>query len=52
ESERLGRSVYNALNSTSGDFAVIYEWILRWNKTTENVLTSQEKEKIEKCKKQ
>ncbi|XP_052009423.1 LOW QUALITY PROTEIN: eIF-2-alpha kinase GCN2 [Xyrauchen texanus] len=51
-SERLGRSVYYAFNSTSGDFAVVYEWILRWNKTIGKFFTSQEKEKIEKCKKQ
>lgn len=52
ESERLGRSVYYAFNSISGDFAVVYEWILRWNKTIGKFFTSQEKEKIEKCKKQ
>ncbi|XP_073683302.1 eIF-2-alpha kinase GCN2 isoform X1 [Garra rufa] len=51
ESERLGRSVYYAFNSTSGDFAVVYEWILRW-KSIGKFFTSQEKEKIEKCKKQ
>ncbi|KAI7805015.1 putative eukaryotic translation initiation factor 2-alpha kinase 4, partial [Triplophysa rosa] len=52
ESERLGRSLYYAFNSTSGDFAVMYEWILRWNKTIGKFFTSQEKEKIDKCKKQ
>lgn len=52
ESEGLGRSVYYAFNSTTGDFAVVYEWILRWNKTIGKFFTSQEKEKIEKCKKQ
>ncbi|KAA0711614.1 eIF-2-alpha kinase GCN2 [Triplophysa tibetana] len=52
ESERLGRSVYYAFNSTSGDFAVVYEWILRWNTTVGKFFTSQEKEKIDKCKKQ
>ncbi|XP_052437387.1 eIF-2-alpha kinase GCN2 isoform X1 [Carassius gibelio] len=52
ESERLGRSVYYAFNSTSGDFSVVYEWILRWNKTIGKFFTSQEREKIEKCKKQ
>lgn len=52
ESERLGRSVYYAFNSTSGDFAVVYEWILRWNTTIGKFFTSQEKEKIDKCKKQ
>uniref|UniRef100_A0A8C1UB93 Eukaryotic translation initiation factor 2 alpha kinase 4 n=1 Tax=Cyprinus carpio TaxID=7962 RepID=A0A8C1UB93_CYPCA len=50
--ERLGRSVYYAFNSTSGDFSVVYEWILRWNKTIGKFFTSQEREKIEKCKKQ
>lgn len=52
ESMRLGRRVYNAFNATSGEFAVVYEWILRWNKKIGTFLTSQEKEKIEKCKKQ
>ncbi|XP_058254672.1 eIF-2-alpha kinase GCN2 isoform X2 [Hemibagrus wyckioides] len=52
ESKRLGRSVYYALNATSGEFAVVYEWILRWNKKIGKFFTSQEKEKIEKCKKQ
>ncbi|XP_027029524.2 eIF-2-alpha kinase GCN2 isoform X2 [Tachysurus fulvidraco] len=52
ESERLGRSVYYALNATLGDFAIVYEWILRWNKKMGKFFTSQEKEKIEKCKKQ
>uniref|UniRef100_A0A3B4CSF3 non-specific serine/threonine protein kinase n=1 Tax=Pygocentrus nattereri TaxID=42514 RepID=A0A3B4CSF3_PYGNA len=52
ESERLGRSVYHALNAASGEFAVVYEWILRWSKKIGKFFTSQEKEKIEKCKKQ
>uniref|UniRef100_A0A8B9LSI3 non-specific serine/threonine protein kinase n=1 Tax=Astyanax mexicanus TaxID=7994 RepID=A0A8B9LSI3_ASTMX len=52
ESERLGRSVYHALNATSGEFAVVYEWILRWSKKIGKFFTSQETEKIEKCKKQ
>ncbi|XP_053488961.1 eIF-2-alpha kinase GCN2 isoform X3 [Ictalurus furcatus] len=52
ESKRLGRSVYYALNATSGEFAVVYEWILCWNKKIGKFFTSQEKEKIEKCKKQ
>uniref|UniRef100_A0AAR2JGZ3 eIF-2-alpha kinase GCN2 n=1 Tax=Pygocentrus nattereri TaxID=42514 RepID=A0AAR2JGZ3_PYGNA len=52
KSERLGRSVYHALNAASGEFAVVYEWILRWSKKIGKFFTSQEKEKIEKCKKQ
>lgn len=52
KSEHSGRSVYYAFNSTSGDFAVVYEWILCWNKTVGKFFTSQEKEKIDKCKKQ
>ncbi|KAI4902047.1 hypothetical protein NFI96_033100 [Prochilodus magdalenae] len=52
ESERLGRSVYHALNAASGEFAVVYEWTLRWSKKIGKFFTSQEKEKIEKCKKQ
>ncbi|KAG2457539.1 E2AK4 kinase, partial [Polypterus senegalus] len=52
ESERLGRSVYNALDASSGDFMIVYQWILHWNKKIGKFFTSQEKEKIEKCKKQ
>ncbi|KAI5102181.1 eIF-2-alpha kinase GCN2, partial [Silurus meridionalis] len=52
KSERLGRSVFYALNATSGEFAVVYEWMLCWNKKIGKFFTSQEKEKIEKCKKQ
>ncbi|KAM3870802.1 eIF-2-alpha kinase GCN2 [Diretmus argenteus] len=52
ESERLGRSVYYGFEANSGDFAVIYEWSLRWNKKMGKFFTSQEKGKIENCKKQ
>ncbi|XP_077096596.1 eIF-2-alpha kinase GCN2-like isoform X1 [Siphateles boraxobius] len=52
ESERLGRSVYYAFNSSTGDFSVVYEWILRWNKTIGKFFTGQERDRIEKCKKQ
>ncbi|XP_069049406.1 eIF-2-alpha kinase GCN2 isoform X1 [Lepisosteus oculatus] len=52
ESVKLGRSVYYALESSSGDFAVVYEWILRWSKKIGKFFTSQETDKIEKCKKQ
>uniref|UniRef100_A0A673CBT0 eIF-2-alpha kinase GCN2 n=1 Tax=Sphaeramia orbicularis TaxID=375764 RepID=A0A673CBT0_9TELE len=51
-SERLGRSVYYGFEVNSGDFAVIYEWSLRWNKKIGKFFTSQEKGKIENCKKQ
>ncbi|XP_037097500.1 eIF-2-alpha kinase GCN2 [Syngnathus acus] len=51
-SERLGRNVYNAFEVNSGDFAVIYEWSLCWNKKMGKFFTSLEKEKIENCKKQ
>ncbi|XP_029349412.1 eIF-2-alpha kinase GCN2 [Echeneis naucrates] len=51
-SERLGRNVYNGFEANSGDFAVIYEWSLRWNKKMGKFFTSQEKGKIENCKKQ
>uniref|UniRef100_A0A3B5AXR9 non-specific serine/threonine protein kinase n=1 Tax=Stegastes partitus TaxID=144197 RepID=A0A3B5AXR9_9TELE len=51
-SERLNRSVYCGFEVNSGDFAVIYEWSLRWNKTMGKFFTSQEKGKIENCKKQ
>ncbi|KAG5266200.1 hypothetical protein AALO_G00250890 [Alosa alosa] len=52
ESDRLGRSVYYAFEATTGDFAIVYEWTLCWSKKMGKFLTSQEKEKIEKCKKQ
>ncbi|KAG7226180.1 hypothetical protein INR49_014275 [Caranx melampygus] len=52
ESQRLGRNVYNGFEANSGDFAVIYEWSLRWNKKMGKFFTSQEKGKIENCKKQ
>ncbi|XP_078262214.1 eIF-2-alpha kinase GCN2 isoform X2 [Rhinoraja longicauda] len=52
ESEHLSRSVYNALEELTGDFVVIYEWVLQWQKKMGKFLTSEEKDKIEKCKKQ
>lgn len=51
-SERLGREVYYGFEANSGEFAVIYEWSLRWNKKIGKFFTSQEKGKIENCKKQ
>ncbi|XP_040916157.1 eIF-2-alpha kinase GCN2 [Toxotes jaculatrix] len=51
-SERLGRNVYYGFEANSGDFSVIYEWSLRWNKKLGKFVTSQEKGKIENCKKQ
>ncbi|XP_073339197.1 eIF-2-alpha kinase GCN2 [Pagrus major] len=51
-SERLSRSVYYGFEVISGDFAVIYEWSLRWNKKMGKFFTSQEKGRIENCKKQ
>uniref|UniRef100_A0A671XE93 eIF-2-alpha kinase GCN2 n=1 Tax=Sparus aurata TaxID=8175 RepID=A0A671XE93_SPAAU len=50
--ERLSRSVYYGFEANSGDFAVIYEWSLHWNKKMGKFFTSQEKERIETCKKQ
>ncbi|KAL2098648.1 hypothetical protein ACEWY4_005128 [Coilia grayii] len=52
ENDRLGRSVYYAFEATTGDFAVVYEWTLRWSKKMGKFLTSQERDKIDKCKKQ
>uniref|UniRef100_A0A1A8GP91 non-specific serine/threonine protein kinase n=1 Tax=Nothobranchius korthausae TaxID=1143690 RepID=A0A1A8GP91_9TELE len=52
ESERLGRHVYCGFEANSGEFFVIYEWSLRWNKNMGKFFTSQEKGKIENCKKQ
>ncbi|KAJ8399100.1 hypothetical protein AAFF_G00414790 [Aldrovandia affinis] len=52
ENEKLGRRVYYGFEMTTGDFAVVYEWTLRWNKEMGKFFTTQEKEKIEKCKKQ
>lgn len=51
-SERLSRNVYYGFEANSGDFAVIYEWSLHWNKKMGKFFTSQEKERIETCKKQ
>ncbi|RMC00444.1 hypothetical protein DUI87_23054 [Hirundo rustica rustica] len=50
--EQLGKSVYNALEVHSGDFVLIYEWVLHWQKKMGRFLTTQEIEKIEKSKKQ
>ncbi|NXG12661.1 E2AK4 kinase, partial [Sakesphorus luctuosus] len=50
--EQLGKSVYNALEICSGDFVLIYEWVLHWQKKMGRFLTTQEIEKIEKSKKQ
>lgn len=52
ESQRLGRSVYCAFEANSGEFSVLYEWSLRWSKKMGKFFTSQEKGKIENCKKQ
>ncbi|XP_078134426.1 eIF-2-alpha kinase GCN2 [Sander vitreus] len=51
-SERLGRNVYYGFEANSGDFAVIYEWSLRWKQKLGKFFTSQEKGRIENCKKQ
>ncbi|XP_064316192.1 eIF-2-alpha kinase GCN2 isoform X3 [Phalacrocorax carbo] len=50
--EQLGKSVYNALEIRSGDFVLIYEWVLHWQKKMGRFLTTHETEKLEKCKKQ
>ncbi|XP_041827550.1 eIF-2-alpha kinase GCN2 [Melanotaenia boesemani] len=52
KSERLSHSVYSGFEANSGEFCVIYEWSLHWNKKMGKFFTSQEKEKIENCKKQ
>ncbi|KAM9356242.1 eIF-2-alpha kinase GCN2 isoform 2-T2 [Pholidichthys leucotaenia] len=51
-SEQLGRNVYCGFEANAGEFAVIYEWTLQWNKKMGKLFTSQEKGKIENCKKQ
>ncbi|XP_054469210.1 eIF-2-alpha kinase GCN2 [Anoplopoma fimbria] len=51
-SERLRRNVYYGFEANSGDFAVIYEWSLRWNQKMGKFFTTQEKGRIENCKKQ
>lgn len=51
-SERLGRHVYCGFEANSGEFAMIYEWALHWNKKMSKFFTSQEKGRIENCKKQ
>ncbi|XP_032355681.1 eIF-2-alpha kinase GCN2 [Etheostoma spectabile] len=50
-SERLRRNVYYGFEANSGDFAVIYEWSLRWNQKLGKLFTTQEKGRIENCKK-
>ncbi|XP_028293458.1 eIF-2-alpha kinase GCN2 [Gouania willdenowi] len=50
--EQLGRQVYYGFEANSGEFVVIYEWSLRWSKKIGKFFTSQEKAKIENCKKQ
>nr|XP_055172561.1 eIF-2-alpha kinase GCN2 isoform X3 [Nyctereutes procyonoides] len=50
--EQLGKLVYNALETATGNFVSLHEWVLRWQKKMGPFLTSQEKEKIDKCKKQ
>ncbi|XP_064182546.1 eIF-2-alpha kinase GCN2 [Anguilla rostrata] len=52
ESKKLGRSVYYGFEAATGDFVVVYEWILCWNKKMGKFFTTQEREKIDKCKKQ
>ncbi|XP_029456049.1 eIF-2-alpha kinase GCN2 isoform X2 [Rhinatrema bivittatum] len=52
KNEQLGKSTYNALEVSTGNFVIVYEWILHWRKKMGKFLTSQEKEKVEKCKKQ
>ncbi|KAL6105996.1 eif2ak4 [Pungitius sinensis] len=51
-SERLRRSVHRGFEANSGDFAAIYEWSLRWNQKVGKFFTSQEKGRLESCKKQ
>ncbi|XP_023370051.1 eIF-2-alpha kinase GCN2 isoform X2 [Otolemur garnettii] len=50
--EQLGKLIYNALETTSGSFVLLYEWVLQWQKRMGPFLTNQEREKIDKCKKQ
>ncbi|KAM5235707.1 eIF-2-alpha kinase GCN2 [Ctenodactylus gundi] len=50
--EQLGKLVYNALETASGSFVLLHEWVLKWQKKMGPFLTSQEREKIDKCKKQ
>ncbi|XP_061467441.1 eIF-2-alpha kinase GCN2 [Rhineura floridana] len=50
--EQLGKSVYNALEMCTGNFVLVHEWVLQWQKKMGKFLTSQEQEKVEKCKKQ
>ncbi|XP_036039268.1 eIF-2-alpha kinase GCN2 isoform X2 [Onychomys torridus] len=50
--EQLGKVVYNALETATGSFVLLYEWVLQWQKKMGPFLTSQEREKIDKCRKQ
>ncbi|XP_031807936.1 eIF-2-alpha kinase GCN2 isoform X2 [Sarcophilus harrisii] len=49
---QLGKLTYNALETATGNFVLLYEWILQWQEKLGQFLTSQEREKIDKCKKQ
>uniref|UniRef100_A0A5F8HFI8 eIF-2-alpha kinase GCN2 n=1 Tax=Monodelphis domestica TaxID=13616 RepID=A0A5F8HFI8_MONDO len=49
---QLGKLTYNALETATGNFVLLYEWILQWQEKMGQFLTSQEREKIDKCKKQ
>lgn len=51
-SERFGRNIYCGFEVNSGEFAVIYEWSLQWNKKMSKFFTTQERGRIENCKKQ
>ncbi|XP_069510004.1 eIF-2-alpha kinase GCN2 [Ambystoma mexicanum] len=51
QSEQLGKSTYNALDMNSGNFVIVYQWVLQWKKKMGKFLTSQEKDKVDKCKK-
>ncbi|XP_075470288.1 eIF-2-alpha kinase GCN2 isoform X3 [Ascaphus truei] len=48
--EQLGKSIYNGLEIVSGNFVIIYEWVVEWQKKMGTFLTNEEREKVEKCK--
>ncbi|XP_042202280.1 eIF-2-alpha kinase GCN2 [Callorhinchus milii] len=52
ESTHLRRQVFNALDNSTGELVVVYEWVLRWPVGHPDLRTSEDKEHMEKCRKQ
>ncbi|XP_061407608.1 eIF-2-alpha kinase GCN2 isoform X1 [Lethenteron reissneri] len=52
ESTHLRRQVFNSLDNSTGELVVVYEWVLRWPVGHPDLRTSEDKEHMEKCRKQ